>query len=265
LDDVKNFFHKHYTPCNAIMVVAGPVQTEQVKALAEKWFAGIPPGVEYKRDLPQEPEQTMARSLKVDAAVPLDALYKCWHMADRLSDGYYVADLITEIMGSGGSSRLFQKLVKEKQLFSQIECHHMGSIDPGIVVIEGKLVRGVTMEAAETAVNEEIRLLLEHGVEEKELQKAKNKTESMIAFEDMSVMSRANNLAFYELLGDANLMNTELGKYQAVTVADIEKEARKIFRDANCNTMYYHAVGNTAGLTEDTVSEEEELEEDFSS
>lgn len=241
LQDVKNFFYKHYTPSNAILVVAGDVNTAQVRMLAEKWFGSIPAGEKYMRNLPVEPLQQAPRSLKVEASVPLDALYKCWHIGGRLSESYYLADLITEIMGSGGSSRLFQALVKEKKLFSQIECHHMGSIDPGILVIEGKLVKGVSMEAAEAAVNAEVARLVEAGVEEKELQKAKNKTESMIAFEDMSLMNRANNLAFYELLGDAALMNTDLDRYKAINTAQIKEAAGIIFADDNCSTMYYHS------------------------
>ncbi len=263
LEDVKQFFRKHYTPCNAIMVVAGPVQTETVKALAEKWFGDIPAGQLYKRNLPQEPEQKEARFLKVEAAVPLDALYKSWHMGGRLDEGYYAAELISEILGSGASSRLYHKLVKEKQLFSHIDCHHTGSIDPGIMVIEGKLVKGIAMEQADAALNEEIALLLQNGVDEKELQKAKNKTESMIAFEDISLMSRANNLAFYELLGDANLMNTELEKYQALTVAQINNEIQKIFRPGNCSTMYYYATNAAANLVEEEGESEEEMEEDY--
>ena len=260
LQDVKNFFKKHYNPANAILVVAGAVDTAQVKALSEKWFGDIPAGSKYNRNLVQEPRQTAPKSQRVDAAVPLDALYKTWHMGDRLSDGYYRIDLVTEIMGSGGSSRLFQKLVKEKQLFSQIECHHMGSIDPGIVVIEGKLVKGVSMEAAEAAVNEEVEKLVKFGVEEKELQKAKNKTESMIAFEDMSLMNRANSIAYYELLGDADLMNKELDKYQAVTAEELLEEAIQVFNPANCSTLYYHSNTTSA---EPPLTVTEQLDEIF--
>ena len=254
LDDVKNFFYKHYTPCNAILVVAGPVETETVKTLAQKWFGNIPAGELYQRDLPVEPEQTEARTLSIEAAVPLDAIYKCWHMGGRLGEGYYAADLITEILGGGASSRLFQKLVKEKQLFSQIDCHQMGSIDPGMLVIEGKLVKGVSMEVAEAGINEEIEKLLSEGVEEKELQKAKNKTESIIAFEDISLINRAGNLAYYELLGDASLIDTELGKFQAVTALEIKREAHQIFRYTNCNTLYYYSK---PGVLETDISEEE--------
>ena len=241
LQDVKDFFAKHYTPINAVLVVAGNVTTEEVKALSEKWFGPIPSGAKYTRNLPVEPKQMAPRTLEVKTNVPIDALYKCWHICSRLDDRYYVTDLITEILSGGGSSRLFQALVKEKKLFSNIDCSHSGSTDAGLLTIEGKLVKGVTMQDAETAVMEEIHILLQEGITEKELQKVKNKTESMLAFEDMSVMSRATNLAMYELLGDAELINTELGKYQAVTTEELINESKAIFNDNNCNTLYYYS------------------------
>ena len=242
LQDVKDFFFKHYTPVNAILVVAGNVSTELVKELSEKWFGPIPSGKRYERNLPQEPKQTAPRMLEVKANVPLDALYKCWHIVSRLDKRYYATELITEILSGGGSSRLFQALVKEKKLFSNIECHHTGSTDAGLMAIEGKLVKGVNMKDAEAAVIEEINKLQQDGISEKELQKVKNKTESMLAFEDMSVMNRATNLAMYELLGDANLINTELDKYQAVTSEELLNESRAIFNENNCNTLYYYST-----------------------
>jgi zinc protease len=241
LSDVKAFFFKHYTPCNAILVVAGNVDMEEVKRLADKWFGDIPSGERYQRNLPQEPVQQEARRLTVHRDVPLDAFYKCWHMPSRLHKGYYAIDLITDILGGSTSSRLYQVLVKEKMLFSNIECYHFGSIDNGLLTIEGKLVKGVDMAAAEKAVEEILQELKEKPVEEKELQKVQNKTESMMAFEDMSLMNRANSLAFYELLGDASLMNSELNRYQSVTVADIQQYAQQIFDERNSNTLYYLA------------------------
>ncbi|MFP5042197.1 M16 family metallopeptidase [Parasediminibacterium sp. JCM 36343] len=241
IDDVKQFFFKHYRPVNAILAVAGNVTTEQVKALAEKWFAPIPMGEKYERNLPAEPTQTEARQASVYSDVPLDCLVKTWHIDARLEKGYYVADLITEILGGGGSSRLYQALVKEKQLFSNLDCYHFGSIDKGLLAIEGKLVKGVNMEAANTAINEELERIQTELVDDNELQKVKNKTESVIAFEDMSIMSRASSLANYELLGDANLMNTELKRYQDITTADIMEYSRIIFDHKNSNTLYYHS------------------------
>jgi predicted Zn-dependent peptidase len=241
LQDVKDFFTKHYTPTNAILVVAGNVTLAQVKTLADKWFAPIPAGIKYERNLPQEPAQTAERKLEVKAKVPLNALYKTWHIYPRMDARYYVCDLITEILGGGGSSRLFQALVKEKKLFSNIDCSHYGSTDAGLLVIEGKLIQGVEMKLAEAAVLEEIERLLAEGITENELQKVKNKTESMMAFEDMSVMNRATSLAMYELLGDAELMNTELERYQAVTATELIAESKAIFDHNNCSTLYYFA------------------------
>jgi zinc protease len=239
LNDVKTFFFRHYRPSNAIMCVAGNVTTEQVKELAEKWFGNIPAGEKYLRALPAEPRQEHDRMQVVYADVPLDALYKAWHMGQRLTPGYYAADLATEILGSGYASRLYQRLVKEEQLFSNISCYHTGSLDPGLLVVEGKVREGKSIEAANEAVEKEIARLNAEGVTEQELQKAKNKIEAMIAFEDMSLLSRANNLAFYELMGDANLINEEWNKYQAVTTDFLLQTSREIFREGNCSTLFY--------------------------
>lgn len=241
LEDVKAFFFKYYRPVNAVLVVAGNVTTEKVKELAEKWFGNIPAGDKYVRNLPVEPEQTAPRKLEVKAKVPVDAFYKCWHIPARLDERYHAIDLLSDILGGGASSRLHQTLVKEKKLFSNIDCHHSGSTDAGLLTIEGKLVKGVNIEDADKAVEDILRQLQEEPVMEIELQKVKNKTESMMAFEDMSVMNRANSLAYYELLGNADLMNTELSLYEKVTAAEIKAESKAIFRPENSNTLYYLA------------------------
>ena len=241
LDDVKAFFFKHYRPNNAILVGAGNIKTEEVTRLAEKWFGNIPMGEKYNRTLPQEPLQTAPRRLDVTANVPLDAFYKTWHMPARLDAGYYVTELITEILGGGASSRLYQALVKEKKLFSNIECYQFGSIDAGLVSIEGKLVKGVKASIAEAAIEEELSKIKADAVTENELQKVKNKTESIITFEDMTIMSRAGSLANYELLGDANLMNEEMGRYQAITADDILLYSKQVFSDNNSNTLNYYS------------------------
>jgi zinc protease len=242
LDDVKNFFFKHYRPVNAVLCVAGNTTTEEVKALTEKWFNDIPTGEKYLRKLDQEPIQTEARTETIVRDVPLDALYKAWHMPARLSKGYYEADLITEIIGNGYASRLYISLVKEQQLFSNINCYHTGSSDAGLLVVEGKVKEGKTLEEANIAVEEQIQQLIAAGVTDDELQKAKNKIEAMIEFEDMSILSRANNLAFYELLGDAAMINDELGKYQEVTAGSLLETAKTILRKENSNTLFYKAI-----------------------
>jgi predicted Zn-dependent peptidase len=241
LQDVKNFFFKHYTPANAVLCVAGNVTVEQVKKLAQKWFGDIAPGEKYNRQILQEPKQDAERKLEVKAKVPLDALYKCWHIYPRLDKRYYTTDLITDLLSGGGSTRLYQSLVKEKQLFSNINCFHFGTVDAGLLAIEGKLVKGVKMEDAEKAIEIELEKMKNELVTEDELQKVKNKTESLMAFEDVPLMSRASSLATYELLGDANLMNKELEHYQAVTAKEIQQESKNIFIEDNCSTLYYYS------------------------
>ncbi len=241
LEDVKRFFFKHYTPCNAILVVAGNVSTEQVRALAEKWFGEIPSGEKYNRSLPVEPEQNEERRMTVHRKVPADAIYKTWHMCSRLDDDYYATDLLTDILGGGASSRLYQSLVKEQQLFTGINCYHFGSLDAGLLAIDGQLVKGVDIKKAEDAIEAELDKIRHSIVDERELQKVQNKTESVMAFEDMSVMNRAGSLAFYELLGDGELMNTEFKKYQDVTVQDLKRIANAVLQPSNSNTLWYLA------------------------
>ena len=242
LQDVKDFFFKHYTPSNAILTVAGNVTVDRVKELAEKWFGDIPSGAKYIRNIAPEPVQDKPHFLEVEAAVPLDALYKCWHISSRLDKRYYVAEMITEILGGGTSSRLFQSLVKEQQLFSGVQCAHLGSIDAGLLYIEGKLIKGISIEEGEKAILLELEKMKSEKISETELQKIKNKTESLLAFEDISLMNRANSLANYELLGDAGLMNKELLIYQSVTAEEILEECRQVFVDTNCSTLYYRSA-----------------------
>jgi len=241
MEDVKDFFFQFYRPNNAILVVTGNVQTEQVKQLAEKWFGPIEAGKPYVRNLPKEPVQEKSRSMDVRADVPLDMLMMTWHMGGRFDEGYHATDLITEVLGGGTSARLYEQLIKVKQIFSSIDCYHFGTVDPGLLVIEGKLVKGISMAVAEKAVLEEIEKIKNEILDAKEVQKVINKTESVICFEDMSIMNRAHSLAYYELLGDADLMNKELSMYQKVTPSMIQHTAQQIFQDSNRNTLYYYS------------------------
>lgn len=241
LQDVKNFFFKHYRPSNAVLCVAGNITTDEVKRLAEKWFGPIEAGEKYVRSLPKEPKQTEARKLVLTKDVPVSVIYKAYHIADRMSPDYYPADLITEVLSGGQSSRLHQRLVKDKQLFSQIDCYHTGSVENGLLVVEGKILPTIKPEDADTAIVEELELMKNEKVSEQELEKVKNKIESMIAFEDLNLLNRANNLAFYELLGDAENMNKEFENYNRVTVDDVQRYANEVLHESNCSTLYYLA------------------------
>jgi predicted Zn-dependent peptidase len=242
LEDVKRFFFKHYTPCNAILVVAGNISLERTKELTEKWFGDIPSGGKYNRQLPQEAVQNEERRMTVHRKVPMDAFYKTWKMCGRMDADYYATDLLSDILGGGASSRLYQSLVKEQQLFTAINCYHFGSLDCGLFTIEGQLVKGIPIEKAEAAVEAELEKVRSIPPASRELEKVKNKTESVMAFEDMSVMNRAGSLAFYELLGDGELMNQEHERYRNVQAADIHRIAQQMLTPQNSNTLYYLAA-----------------------
>lgn len=239
MDDVKAFFKKYYHPSNAILVVGGNIRTEEVKALAEKWFGTIAAGEKNQRRLPKEPVQTEARSLTVKANVPLNAIYIAFKMADRLSSDYQTIDLLSDILSQGQSSRLYTRLLKEKQLFSEINAYLTGSLDEGLFIVEGKLSAGVSCEQAESAIWEELEKLATAPVDDSELVKVKNKTESIMAFSEMNLLDKAMNLAYYELLGDADLLNSEMDKYRNVSAGQLQQAAASLFKKERSSTLYY--------------------------
>ena len=239
MEDVKAFFQKHYNPQNAIMVVGGSVKTEDVKRLAEKWFEPIPAGEKYHRNLPKEPEQSSAREETVLAKVPLNAIYMAFKMPERMSVAYQSYDLLSDILSQGQSSRLYNSLLKEQQLFSDIHAYITSSIDEGLMVVEGKLREGVSVETAEAAIWAELEHIKSEPVTANELTKVKNKSESIMVFAEMSLLDKAMNLAYYELLGDAALLNSEIDRYQSVTAAQIQEAAQQLFVKEKSSTLYY--------------------------
>jgi zinc protease len=242
MDDVRAFFRKHYAPQNAVLVVAGAVAFDEVKRLTEKWFGPIEGGPRYERQLPQEPTQTEARHAETTAAVPLSALYKAYHMPARLDPRYHAVDLLADLLGRGKSSRLHHKLVKEQALFNNISASLTGALDPGLLVVSGKLNTGVALEDADRAVEAAVAELLQADVPATELDKVKNQAETGLVFGEIELLNRALALAIGKLLGNANLVNEEPGLLQAVTPADIRQAAELVLRPENCTTLYYRAA-----------------------
>jgi len=241
MEEVKNFFYKHYAPNNAILVVAGDVDLNHVKLLSKKWFGPIPLRDTPKRDLPKEPRQEAARTLKVERDVPVDVIYKAFHMCDRTDIDFFATDLISDILSRGNSSRLYNSLVKDQKLFSDIDAFIGGELDEGLFYFAGKLTPGVSMEDAEAGIDAEIGKLKLFLVDEKELRKVKNKAISAHKFSELNVLNKAINLATSELMGDASLVNKQIDLYEGVTASKIKDVAQDVFRKANSNTLYYHA------------------------
>lgn len=242
MDDVKDFFFTHYLPNNAVLVVAGNVTVDQVKQLSQKWFGPIPAGKKTERKLPVEPKQKGKRILNIEAKVPANAVYKTYHMPGRFHKDYYAADLSSDVLSRGQSSRLYQTLVKEKEIFTSISSFVMGTIDPGMLVVSGRVKDGVDLLEAEKEVDEIIQSVVTHAIDEKELQKVKNQSEASIEFGEVEVMNRAMNLAFASLSGDPNLVNKEIEKIENVTVQDIHRVAGEILKEENSSVMYYRTI-----------------------
>ncbi len=242
MDDVKSFFYKYYLPNNATLVVAGDIDLLTLEKLTEKWFGNIPAGKDYVRNLTAEPAQKEARFLEVSANVPTDMIYKVYHMPSRRDDQYYIYDLLSDILGRSKSSRLYSKLLKEKNIFNSISAYLLGSVEPGLLVIGGKLNKGINPEEADREIQGVIQDLVTKGVDEKELEKVKNQAESSLLFSEIELLSRAMNIAYYDNLGDADLVNKQSAYIQKVNEEEIIEVAKEKLVQQNSSTLYYRAI-----------------------
>lgn len=239
LEEVKDFFYSFYAPNNAILAVSGNITFEETKRLAAKWFGDIPARDIKPRELPQEEPQTEEHRVTVFRDVPVDTLYMAFHICGRRDSSYHTFDIMSDILCNGRSSRLIQRLVIEKKIFSSIDAYISGSIDSGLFHITGKPCDGVSLEEAEKAVWEELEDLKNHPVEELELEKVKNRYESEQIFSNINYLNVATNLAFFELIGKAEDINDEVRKYRSVSSEQITEMARRCFIKTNSNILYY--------------------------
>lgn len=239
MQEVKDFFYRYYRPNNAILSIVGDIEEEAIFQMTNKWFGEIPAGEELTNELPQEEQQTGSREMTVERDVPLDAIYKAYHMVDRLHDDYYATDLISDILSLGNSSRFYRRLVKEKQLFNDLDAYITADIDPGLFIISGRINQGVNIKDAELAIEEEIEELKAKSISDMELKKVKNKVETVQAFGKTSVLNKAMGLAIATFIDQPNLINRELGKYKSVDSISIQRVARKLFKKENSSTLYY--------------------------
>ena len=245
MEDVKSFYHRYYNPNNAILCVSGNIDPDKVYPEVEKWFGSIAAGAEIERNYPVEPEQLNNRTLTVERDVPQDALYMAWHMPSRTEPGYYASDLISDLLSNGDSSRLFQRLVKDKQWFTDINAYITGDVDSGLFIISGKLNPSVDFRAAEEKIEDELSQLADHLVEEEELQKVKNKIEANLVFSEISVLGKAMSLSYFEMLHKAEDINEEVEKYRSVQREDIRDQAQLLFTRGKKNVLYYKSRKNS--------------------
>lgn len=238
-DDVRGFYRRFYNPCNAILVVAGNVNTEEVRKLSMKWFEPIERGTPYQRNLPIEPEQREERRVVHEADVPHDVIVKVFRMCDIHDRNQFTANVISDILSNGESSRLTQRLTKERPLFSEIRAFITGDIEPGMFVVTGTLLGDTKIEDAEKAIDEELEMMCTTLVTETELEKLGNKIESGFVFSKLDLTTKADNLAYYELIGDAALLNSYVSTYKSITAGELLSYSQYLFRKSNSSTLYY--------------------------
>ena len=242
VSDVRRFFDRYYRPSNAILAIAGNIDFSQTMGWVEETFGSIPCGPDKPTDVHQhfpEPEQTEARRLEVVRRVPNNALYKAWVMCNRWSDDYYVYDIISDLLSNGHSSRMYQRLVLETHLFTEINAYITGDLDCGLFVVSGKLAEGIAFDRAERAIEEEIASLQNMPVDNHELEKVANKFENTFVYSQYKIADRALSLCYYEMIGHTALVNDEPACYRRVTPGDIRRVASKL-TPQRCSTLVIH-------------------------
>lgn len=244
MDDVKAFFHKFYTPSNAILCIAGNLELDQVKRLVDKWYGDIPKREKPVRNLPLEPKQTAFREKTIERKVPADAFYYAFRMVERNHPDYFVYDVLSDALGRDKSARLYVSLKKEQNLVTNISAYVMGSLDEGLLIVSGKLSNGVSFEEFDQAFWKEMYAIMSQKLTDLELEKIMNKIRTSKEFGDQGILNRAMNLCSYELLGDANLINQESEMYQKITPDDIQRVAQSILQKSNCSLLKVKAISN---------------------
>lgn len=239
IEDVRSFYQRWYTPNNAVLTIAGNIHTEAVLPLVEKWFGSIPAGPAPLHNLTAEPPQKKLQTRTVKADVPVPAVYIAFRTPPRLHPEFYPVDLLSDVLSHGTSSRLYRRLVKERQLFTAIDAYVTANIDPGLLIVEGKVSESVTTDAALAAIWAELEGLGAQPIDQRELEKIKNRFESTIVFSETSILNKAQNLAFYEMLEKAELMNDEVDTYRTVSSLDMQRMAKKLFQKKNAAVLVY--------------------------
>jgi predicted Zn-dependent peptidase len=236
---IRQFYHRHYAPSSAILSIAGAIKPDDVFRMAEKWFGDIPSSEKIARVLPEEPQQKEHREITVYRDVPASQLIMAFHTGGRESRDFYILDLLTDILSGCDSGRFPSLLVRKKELFSDADIYLSGEIDPGLVIFSGRVKNGTDIKEAEAAVIHELNRLASEPVTAAELEKARNRYESLRLMSYLSAANKAFSLAFHELLGDADGINTEIARYMSVTAAEIIDSSERTFTPGNCSVIHY--------------------------
>lgn len=241
LEDVHTFYSRHYRPSQAILSISADIDEDEMIALAAKYFADIEDTGGEIVPVPQEPAQTEPRRLEVERDVPATDIDIAFHIGDRLSREFFLGDLCSDLLAGGESSRLVNRLVKERGLFTAVNAYISGSLDPGLFIIKGRLMPNTTEQEAEDALWSELRELMQGNISDYELEKVKNKFEANMLMGEINVMNKAMNLGFYAMTGNIELINQEADIYRSITRDEVRQFAQKVFTPENSSTLIYRA------------------------
>jgi len=241
LKDGNSFYKKFYNPSNAVLVIAGNVSFKECKSLVNKWFNDVPAGEVNKNSYAVEPVQKEARRLEVEREVPMTSLSIGFHCGARTDADFYDLDLLSDMLGGSASSRLHQKLVKEKQLFADIAAYSTESLDRGLFIVSGRIFPEIDTKIAEAAIWEELNAFKKEMPSQREWEKVINKKLTVLKFTELDVLNKAMNLALFTHLGDTNKINNEEGSFLATTPESIHTLANQLFIESNSSTLVYKA------------------------
>ena len=241
LDDIRSFYALHYRPSQAILAISADIDEDEMIRMATEYFEDIPDNGGVIAPVTREPKQTEPRRLEVERDVPATDITIAFHMGDRLSRDFFLGDLASDLLAGGESSRLINRLVKERGLFSSVNAYILGSLDPGLFIIKGRLMPSTTEVEAEEALWGELRDLIDGNITDYELEKVKNKFEANMLMGEINVMNKAMNLCFYAMTGRLELINEEANIFRSITREEIMDFSRRTFSRDNSSTLIYRA------------------------
>lgn len=239
LKDALDFYQRFYAPNNGTLSISGNISQQETKSLVEKYFSNKTSSNINRRAIKKEGVQLGKRFAKIEADVPFDALYMAFHSDKKESRGFHTADLLTDILSGGSSSRFYLSLVKEQEIFSDINAYLTGESDPGLLVISGNLTKGISLEKGEEAVWKELNKLQTEGLQEKELQKVINKKLTAEVYTEMKSLNKAIKLAFFNTIDELSEVNNTMTTLQSITEQEVVEYAKSYLVESKCSLLHY--------------------------
>ena len=227
LDDAMAYHKIYYSPQNALIVAVGDFDGDQVLKLISEAFSGIKNGPKPPPLTDLEPPQDGTRRVELKHAANLPAFEEAYHVPNIVSPDAYALEVVSEILSDGQSSRLYKKLVVEKQMVVDIGAgYDMTAFSPGLFVVSAQMRPGVKAADTQVEVEKELAAMRDAPVGAEELQKAKNLEQAQFVFGQDSVMREAEMLGVYEMLGDYRNVDKYLDGIDKVTAADVQRVAK---------------------------------------